>query len=202
LPQRRVWRLTGQPKTLFGIVALAALRCVKREDTEQLRSGPCLQFSGIQIYSLLKKTINKGDDWVSGWKELLTQAGYRVTEPRCAVMQLLLDSGMPLSPQALFESSRTQRQNLGLVTIYRTLELFEALGLVCRVHLKDGCHGYLPVSPGHHHFVICEHCGVAVEFPGGDDLRMLIADIEAQTGYRVAEHLLQLIGLCPVCKAK
>lgn len=139
---------------------------------------------------------------MSAWEESLAQAGYRVTEPRRAVMQLLLESGTPLSPQALFESGRARRHNLGLVTIYRTLELFEALGLVCRVHLKDGCHGYLAVSPGHHHFVICEQCGGAVEFPGGDDLRMLIADIETQTGYRVAEHLLQLIGLCPTCQTK
>ena len=139
---------------------------------------------------------------MSVWEESLAQAGYRVTEPRRAVMQLLMESGTPLSPQALFESGRARCRNLGLVTIYRTLELFEALGLVCRVHLKDGCHGYLAVSSGHHHFVICKNCGGAVEFPGGDDLHMLIADIETQTGYRVAEHLLQLIGLCPACQAK
>ncbi|MBN1922353.1 MAG: transcriptional repressor [Anaerolineae bacterium] len=139
---------------------------------------------------------------MSAWEELLAQAGHRVTEPRRLVMQLLLASETPLSPQTLFESARVQHHNLGLVTIYRTLELFESLGLVCRVHLKDGCHGYLAVSPGHHHFVICERCGGSVEFPGGDDLRALIADIEARTGYRIEEHLLQLLGLCPNCQGK
>lgn len=115
-------------------------------------------------------------------------------------MQLLSQSAVPLSPQALFVESCAQRTNLGLVTIYRTLELFEDLGLACRVHLKDGCHGYLPALPGHRHFLICQRCGGAVEFPGGDDLLHLIADIEASTGYRVNEHLLQLVGLCPTCR--
>lgn len=136
------------------------------------------------------------------WEKFLTQAGYRVTQPRLTVMRLLLESATPLSPQALFEVGRARKANLGLVTIYRALELFENLGLVCRVHLRDGCHGYLPASPGHRHFLICEQCGGAIEFPGGDDLQALITAIEAQTGYRVAEHLLQLVGLCPACQVE
>jgi len=136
------------------------------------------------------------------WEELLSQAGYRVTEPRRLVMRLLLESTVPLSPQALFETGRALQPGLGLVTVYRTLALFEALGLVHRVHLQEDCHGYLPISPGHRHFLICQHCGGAVEFSGSEDLEGLIATIEAQTGYRVAGHLLQLIGLCPACQGK
>lgn len=135
------------------------------------------------------------------WEELLAQAGHRITEPRRQVMRLLLESAAPLSPQALFAAGRAQQLHLGMVTVYRTLELFESLGLVHRVHLKDGCHGYLPISPGHRHFLVCEQCGGAVEFPGSENLHELVETVEAQTGYRVAEHLLQLIGLCPACQA-
>lgn len=138
---------------------------------------------------------------MSSWEASLAKAGYRLTAPRRLVMELLLESRIPLAPQTLFEMGRTRQPNLGLATVYRTLELFENLGLVHRVHLKDGCHGYVPTSPGHRHLVICEQCGGAVEFPGSEDLPELIAAVETQTGYRVAAHLLQLLGLCPACQA-
>jgi len=39
-----------------------------------------------------------------------------------------------------------------------------------------------------------------VEFPGENDLETLIGRVEARTGYRVDDHLLQLSGLCSDCQ--
>jgi Fe2+ or Zn2+ uptake regulation protein len=88
---------------------------------------------------------------------------------------------------------------LGLASVYRALDLLEELSLVRRVHQEDGCHGYVPASPGHQHAIICRACGQTVEFPGSEDLEELVARVQQQTGYRVEDHLLQLIGLCPAC---
>ena len=114
-------------------------------------------------------------------------------------MQVLLETEAPLSPQEIFERGGAIHPRLGLVTVYRTLVLLEELNLVRRIHRDDGCHGYLSSSPGHRHVLICSGCGRAVEFPGGDDLRVLIEQVETGTGYRVNDHLLQLFGLCPDC---
>ncbi|MGC9520863.1 MAG: Fur family transcriptional regulator [Anaerolineae bacterium] len=90
---------------------------------------------------------------------------------------------------------------LGLVTVYRTLEVFEELGLARRVHLDEGCHVYVMSTPGHRHTLVCERCGRTLEFSGQDDLDELVARVEARTGFRVHEHLLQLLGVCPECLA-
>lgn len=116
-------------------------------------------------------------------------------------MQVLTRTDVPLSPQEIFEQARKVHRRLGLVSVYRTLDLFSELALVRRAHREDGCHGYLLASPGHRHALICRRCGRAVEFPGEDDLGTLIGRVEAETGYRVDGHLLQLFGVCPDCQS-
>jgi Fur family ferric uptake transcriptional regulator len=137
---------------------------------------------------------------MTDWEQRLADVGCRITAPRRAVMQVLMQTEAPLSPQEVFERGGAIHQKLGLVTVYRTLNLLAELNLVRRVHREDGCHGYLPASPGHRHALICLDCGRAVEFPGGDDLHALIERVEMGTGYRVDDHLLQLFGLCPDCQ--
>jgi Fur family transcriptional regulator, ferric uptake regulator len=129
----------------------------------------------------------------------LSQAGYRITMPRRAVAEALSAVDTPLSADEILVRGQRCHKRLGLVTVYRTLDLFEGLGLVCRVHLREGCHGYLATTPGHRHVLLCQVCGRSVEFSGRGDLDTLIVDLERQTGYRVRDHLLQLFGLCPGC---
>ncbi|MGQ9457259.1 MAG: Fur family transcriptional regulator [Anaerolineae bacterium] len=134
------------------------------------------------------------------WKEHLAAVGYRVTWPRRVVMQVLEEAGEPLSAQEVLERGRRLYPALGLVTVYRALALFSDLGLVRRVHGEGECHGYAPASLGHCHVVVCRTCGRAVEFAGSEDLQGLIARVEAETGYRVDGHLLQLFGFCAECQ--
>jgi len=134
------------------------------------------------------------------WERRFAEAGLRITAPRRAVMQVLVEAQASLSPQEICEQGRCLHRSLGLVTVYRTLELLSEMDLVRRVHREGGCHGYLPISPGHRHTLICRRCGQGVDFAGGDDLQAMIVAVETRTGYRVDGHLLQLSGLCPQCQ--
>jgi Fe2+ or Zn2+ uptake regulation protein len=130
----------------------------------------------------------------------LNQQGLRLTQPRRAVLSVLEDAAVPLSPQTIHEHASAAQQKIGLVTVYRTLDLLTELDLVRRVHGQDGCHGYVLASPGHHHVLVCQHCGIAVEFSGSDDLEALLDRIQDETGFIIDGHLLQLHGLCPACQ--
>ena len=134
------------------------------------------------------------------WEQTLVDAGCRITAPRRAVMQTLQQAYAPILPQEILEQGRRIHHKLGLVTVYRTLALLAELNLVRRVHRENGCHGYVLASPGHRHSLIRQGCERAVEFPGEDDIHALIDRVEAETGYQVADHLLQLFGLCPECQ--
>jgi Fur family ferric uptake transcriptional regulator len=120
--------------------------------------------------------------------------------PRRVVMRVLERAARPLSPQEIHARGRRLHRSLGLVSVYRALMVLERAGLVRRVHREDRCDGYVLASPGHHHLLVCRRCGRAVEFPGAEDLSGLIAQVEQRTGFRVEDHLLQLVGLCGPCR--
>ena len=128
----------------------------------------------------------------------LRAAGHRLTQARLAVLQVLAEQDAGLSPQELYEHGRAIYAPLGLVTVYRTLALLDELGLVSRVHSEQDCHAYAASGADRHH-LICSGCHRLVEFPC-QGLDELVAAVQARTGFRITEHLLELTGLCPECQ--
>lgn len=125
--------------------------------------------------------------------------GHKLTQPRSAILRVLLASDCPLSPAEIQTCGQALCGELGLVTVYRTLELMEQIGLVRPVHLADGCHGYVLATPGHTHHVICERCHVVVEITGCE-LGGFLDRVAAYTGYTITGHWLEISGLCAQCQ--
>jgi Fe2+ or Zn2+ uptake regulation protein len=125
--------------------------------------------------------------------------GYRATGPRQAIIDIVTTARRALSPAEIHAQARKRYPSLGLVTVYRTLEKLEQLGLVQRVHHPHGCQSFLPASHGHEHLLLCQKCGQAETF-SGDNLDPLMHQIAARTGYKIQEHWLQLFGLCAKCQ--
>lgn len=137
---------------------------------------------------------------IDRWLAQLEEKGGRITGPRRAIVELLVGSERALSPIEVFDQARIQYPKMGLVTVYRTLDLLEELELVERVHQQDGCHTYLRAARGHEHLVLCTRCGRAVFFCG-DDLSTLIQKISVESGFIIQGHWLQLMGLCKKCQS-
>jgi Fur family ferric uptake transcriptional regulator len=133
------------------------------------------------------------------WLNKLQDSGYRLTAPRRAIVELLAASAHAMGPLELFDEGRRGYHGLGLVTVYRTLEKLEELGLIQRVHQPGGCNMYLRANQGHEHLLVCTACG-RVEFFSGDDLHTLFEGLAQRSGYQIGEHWLQLHGLCPTCR--
>ena len=133
------------------------------------------------------------------WESALHDVGYRLTAARRAVLYALEGAARPLSAAELRDLARTYHEGLGLVTVYRTLEILEQLGLVRRIHEHGACRGFAASSPGHRHAITCEKCSQAVEFDG-DDVCLITSEVERKTGYQISDHWLQLTGLCPRCR--
>ncbi|MCW5876907.1 MAG: transcriptional repressor [Anaerolineales bacterium] len=134
------------------------------------------------------------------WLKYLQQRGYRLTGSRRAVVDALAEAERSLTAADLYEIGRAKHKGLGLVSVYRTLEKLEELGLVQRVHGPGGCHAYISAQDGHNHMLVCENCG-RVEMFEGDDLKDFTRGLEKQSGFRIHEHWLQFFGLCADCQA-
>ena len=152
------------------------------------------------------------------WLKVLSDNGYRLTGSRRAVVEIVGASLRAMTPLEIFDSARATHPELGLVTVYRTLEKLEELHLIQRVHdlfphellsksnrglprskSPAGCQAFISASQGHQHLLMCQYCG-EVTFFEGDDLDQLIAAISSKTGYTIHEHWLQLYGVCAKCR--
>lgn len=140
-------------------------------------------------------------DTSTNWLEKLQQSGYRLTLSRRTVVEVIAESSRALSPLQVYDVARLRHRGLGLVTVYRTLEKLEEMGLIQRVHQPQGCQAFIAGFSGHQHMVLCSRCG-KVQFFDGDNLDGLINTIHTETGYRIHDHWLQLFGLCAECQSE
>ena len=131
--------------------------------------------------------------------QALRQAGYRLTRPRLAVLQVLREHEEGLDPQEVHREGKAICPSLGLVTVYRTLDLLAELGLVRRVHSEERCHRFASAGRDRH-YLVCQGCHRVIEFPC-DGLETLIEGVRQRTGYAITGHLVELSGLCPACQA-
>jgi Fe2+ or Zn2+ uptake regulation protein len=135
------------------------------------------------------------------WLDALQAGGYRLTGPRRAIAEIVAASTCALSPLEIYDRGRKDYPGLGLVTVYRTLEKMEELGLIQRVHQPGGCHMVLRAAHGHEHLMICTTCGRA-EYFSGDDMGEFMQSVARKSGFDICDHWLQLFGTCADCKHK
>jgi Fe2+ or Zn2+ uptake regulation protein len=133
------------------------------------------------------------------WLAALQAEGGRLTAPRRAVVEIMATTDRLLDPQLVYDLARHRRPTIGLVTVYRTLERLEQLGLIERVHTPSGCHAFVRAGRGQDHLLLCQACGRVERF-SGDDLNDLKQAIAERTGYVIREHWLQLYGVCRACQ--
>jgi Fur family transcriptional regulator, ferric uptake regulator len=132
----------------------------------------------------------------------LRKHAYKLTPQRRAVLKVIEASHDHLTPQAIYERVRAEYPTIGLVTVYRTLEILANLDLVCRVHTADNCRSYLMRRPsGHHHHLVCQSCGEVIDFTGCD-LSGLERRLLKETGFHINSHLLEFNGQCRHCVDK
>ena len=131
----------------------------------------------------------------------LSEQGYKLTRQRKAVVEVVTRAHTRLSAADVFTQAQRVCSDLGLTTVYRTLEILEQMGVIRRVHLDDGCEGFAPAPAEHGHHLICSGCQETIEF---EDCNMtsLLKRVSEQTGFTIEQHWLELVGLCPKCQKK
>ncbi len=134
------------------------------------------------------------------WKNKLSAHGHRITRAREQIMSLLSNTPVALSPMQIHKALSEEGSKMGLVSVYRNLELLMAYDLVCVVFSPEGDVGYVAGNSGHHHHIVCQVCQSSVAFEGCEDFSGLISKIEDQTQFSVRDHFLQFYGLCKTCQ--
>lgn len=87
---------------------------------------------------------------------------------------------------------------LGRATVYRTLKILVDAGVLCRVLLEDGDLHYQLSHHGHHHHLLCVHCGSSQDLMGCD-IEEVLTTTSARHGFELSGHWLEVYGRCRNC---
>lgn len=138
-------------------------------------------------------------------KKLLKEKGLKVTAQRLAVLEAVASRPEEhLTAEEIFTLVKVSCPDIGLATVYRTIQLLNELGLIDRISFDDGAVRYeIGSAPDReqkhrHHHLICRRCGRVFSFRE-DLLEELEAKITATTGFAVVNHEVKLYGYCREC---
>lgn len=131
----------------------------------------------------------------------LDNAGYRLTEPRRAILTIIAGGHERFTSAELLDSVQREASSIGRATVFRTLDLLTAVGILQRVHLDDaGCHSYVVCGRAHHHHIVCANCNRVMDFEQGE-VEALLARLGERHGFKVEGHHLEVYGRCQDCQA-
>ena len=146
--------------------------------------------------------LNPVTDWVGHAERELEREGYRLSAPRSAVVQTLADIGCSVTAKEISDRLHERGQEVGLASVYRTLELLDKLRLTRRVDAAEGVARYEPIGPSgeHHHHIVCDSCGQVSTFEDSE-LERAIERLANRVDYAIDGHDVTLRGECPTCRA-
>lgn len=143
-------------------------------------------------------------------KKVITQVGeklksheYKLTPQRQQILEVLLENkDKHLSAEDVYNLVKQKAPDVGLATVYRTLELFSEFEVIHSVNFGDGRkrYEYGDNSAGHHHHhAICLKCGKILEI-NEDLLEELERQVAEQYKFTITDHELKIFGYCDGCK--
>lgn len=139
------------------------------------------------------------------FKEMLREKGLKVTNQRMLVLEIMAQRpGQHLTVEEIYDLARQKCPEIGLATIYRTVQLFVDLSIIDKVSFDDGfaryeLGGFESESRHHHHHAICRQCGKVFSFEG-DLLDTLEGALFDKEGFLVTDHEVKLYGYCKKCR--
>ena len=126
--------------------------------------------------------------------------GLRFTSQRATILDVLHQLDTPATADEVFNLAQTDRVNVDISTVYRTLELFQKLSIVSGYDPGDGKRRYehVGIEQPHHHLV-CRECGCVISI-SVDLMLPLIQEISAMHSFLIDPDGLTITGLCAVCQ--
>lgn len=138
-------------------------------------------------------------------RKILSENGYKNTAQRDAMFEVLRDNaGEHLSPEEIHEKLQDFGSHVGIATIYRTLQIFDSLGIVHKLDFDGRVYRYelASIDEEHqHHHLLCNRCDKVIEIHT-DMLEKLEADVEVKYDFTIVDHSLKLFGICSDCRKK
>jgi Fur family ferric uptake transcriptional regulator len=131
--------------------------------------------------------------------KFLRKNGLRLTSSRMSALEAVFATHDHFDVEALYDTMRRHGLRASRATLYRTIHLLVASGLVRQVPIQGETTRYEHIwgHPRHLHLV-CTECGALLEDELGAAEQALL-ETGRRHGWRVTEIAVSLRGVCPKC---
>ena len=133
------------------------------------------------------------------FRSIFKEKKLSLSHPRLLIYQELSNALSPLSPLEIYQNLLRRKRRIGLTSIYRSLDLFESLGIAFKMANGSAVKYKLCELEDHHHHIVCKTCGHVVELDFCD-ISGWSKKVTESTGYEVTDHQLNFYGYCRKCK--
>ncbi|SOC44164.1 Fur family ferric uptake transcriptional regulator [Rhizobium subbaraonis] len=127
-------------------------------------------------------------------EELCVERGMRMTEQRRVIARVLESSADHPDVEELYRRSAEVDPRISISTVYRTVKLFEDVGIIERHDFRDGRSRYETVPEEHHDHLIDLKSGTVIEFHS-PEIEALQEKIAREHGFKLVDHRLELYGV-------
>jgi Fur family transcriptional regulator, ferric uptake regulator len=135
-------------------------------------------------------------------RAFLKAKGLHESKTRDLVIDTFLTAHDHLGLEAILEKVRVTNPGVGMATVYRTMRLLEEGGFA---HSRDFGSGVtlfeVAVGRAHHDHLVCERCGVIVEFIN-EPIEKLQEKVAKEHGFELKRHRHDLYGICASCSRR
>ena len=120
----------------------------------------------------------------------LKEAGLKVTHPRKRILEILESPDTKhRTADDIYRGLIESGEDIGLATVYRVLNQFEAAGLVEKHNFESGQAYYELDSGEHHDHMVCVETGKVIEFVS-EEIEAAQRKIAQAHGYEIEDHSL------------
>jgi Fur family ferric uptake transcriptional regulator len=122
------------------------------------------------------------------------------TKARRLIFELLVNAAEPWPMRRLIEAAEG---NVDRVSVYRTVELFETLGIAQRINI--GWKYKIELSDAfldHHHHITCLDCGRVASVEDEPAFEATLERLATDNGFSLNSHQLEMQGICSDCQSK
>lgn len=145
------------------------------------------------------------EDRIERIKKQLQSHRYKLTPQREYTVRVLLENEEDhLSAEDVYLFIKEKSPEIGLATVYRTLELLSELKIIHKLNFGDGVSRYEFRTEGadrHHHHLVCIQCGSVDEIME-DLLQNVEEKVETEFNFKILDHRLIFHGICKSCMDK
>ena len=149
-----------------------------------------------------KKCPDRGE-----WHGRFRGMGCRMTAGREAVIEALSSTDEHLSAEEIYNLAKKKNPDIGLTTVYRTLERLSAMGEVYKFDFGDKRARFelAGSGKGHHHHLVCTACNSITDYNDFIDEELgLLKETEKKLSkkydFEINSHLIQFYGRCKKCR--